>query len=276
MCRVVSFPAVVSRMNIVPNSCSLSREPSSSASTSLVVMSSRGSRRRASPRARPYSIRSRENGLENGSMRSSGSRSARSATYSSPTTSGSVFPRSLSPSSMISRRSSTGRPMISEKTHIGSSAATDSTQSNSASLDGGLEDVARESADPLLVRVHDARCEALVDERAHARVRGRVGVDHRAARRELLRRQILERGAAELRREGLPLLGDPHDVLVARDHPEARPLVLGLPVERCIPAEQGEPVVGDASLPHVEVGQVDVVEREPVERGARDRRLRGR
>ena len=49
MCRVVSFPAVVSRMNIVPNSCSVSREPSISASTSFVVMSSRGSLRRASP-----------------------------------------------------------------------------------------------------------------------------------------------------------------------------------------------------------------------------------
>ena len=139
--------------------------------------------------------------------------------------------------------------MISEKTHIGMLGRDRLDPVELASPDGGLEDVAREGADPLLVRVHDARCEALVDERAHARVRGRVGVDHRAARRELLRRQILERGAAELRREGLPLLGDPHDVLVARDHPEARPLVLGLPVERCIAAEQGEPVVGDALAP---------------------------
>jgi hypothetical protein len=41
--RVVSLPAVVRRMNMTPNSCSESREPSISASTSFVVMSSRGS-----------------------------------------------------------------------------------------------------------------------------------------------------------------------------------------------------------------------------------------
>jgi len=50
-------------MNMTPNSCSESLEPSISASTSFVVMSSRGSRRRCSPSCLPYSIRSSENGL---------------------------------------------------------------------------------------------------------------------------------------------------------------------------------------------------------------------
>ena len=116
-----------------PNSCSLRRDPSTSDSTSFVVMSSRGSARRAWPSLRPNSIRSRLNGLENGSLRSSGSWSARSCTYSSPTISGSVLPRILSLSEITSRRSSTGRPMISENTHIGISEATFSTQSNSSS-----------------------------------------------------------------------------------------------------------------------------------------------
>ena len=206
MWRVVSFPAVVSSTNIVPNSCSESREPSSSASTSFVVMSSCGSRRRASPSSRPYAIRSSENGLENGSLRSSGSRSASSATFSSPTTSGSVLPRILSPSSMISRRSSTGSPMISENTHIGISAATDSTQSN-ASCSNACARMPR--ARPRIrssYAVHHTRREALVDEPPHPRVRRRVGVDHRLPRLELLGGQVLQRGAAELGRERLPVL----------------------------------------------------------------------
>ena len=158
---------------------------------------------------------------------------------------------------------------------MGSSAATDSTQSSSPRPTA----VSRMSRARARIRSSYAFTTRgvkplLTSARMRVCAGGSVSIIERA-RRELDRRQILERGAAELRREGLPLLGDPHDVLVARDHPEARPLVLGLPVERCIPAEQGEPVVGDAPLPHVEVGQVDVVEREPVEGWARNRRLRG-
>ena len=44
-------------------------------------------------------------------------------------------------------------------------------------------------------------------------------------------------------------------------------------MERRVPAQEREPVVRDALLPHVEVGQVDVVEDEVVERRAGDGRL---
>ena len=261
---------------MTPNSCSESLEPSISASTSFVVMSSRGSPRRFSPSCRPYSIRSSENGLENGSLRSSGSLSATSATFSGPTTSGSVLPRILSPSSMISFRSSTGRPMMSEKTHIGISSATEWTQSNSSSANARAEDVPREPADALLVGVHDARREALVDERAQPRVRGRVGVDHRPSRLELLRRQVLQRRAAELGRERLPVLRHREDVVVARQRPEPASVLLRLPVQRRVPAQEREPVVRHPLLPDVEVGEVDVVERPGRRATGRERSPRGR
>ena len=51
VCRVVSLPAVVSSRKNTSNSRSVSREPSTSASTAVVVMSSRGSARRAARQA---------------------------------------------------------------------------------------------------------------------------------------------------------------------------------------------------------------------------------
>ncbi len=199
-------------------------------------------------------------------MRSFGSRSARSTTYSSPTTSGSVLPRILSPSSMISRRSSTGRPMISEKTHIGISAATDSTQSNSS----------RSNA---VVRIPRARprirssyvlitrgVKPLLTSAAHPRVRRRIRVEHRLPRLELLVGEVLERRPAELARERLPVLRDRDDVVVAGEGPEAVALDLGLPEHGRVAAQEGEPVVRHALLPRVEVGEVDVVERQALER----------
>ena len=135
------------------------------------------------------------------------------------------------------------------------------------------EDVPRQPADALLVGVHDARREALVDERAEPRVRGRVGVDHRPSRLELLRRQVLQRRAAELGRERLPVLRHREDVVVARQRPEPASVLLRLPVQRRVPAQQREPVVRDPLLPDVEVGEIDVVEDEIIERGAGHRRL---
>ena len=70
------------------------------------------------------------------------------------------------------------------------------------------EDAAREPADPPLVGVDDPRREALVDDRAQPRVGRRIGVDHRLPRLDLLRRQILQRRPAELRRVRLPVLRD--------------------------------------------------------------------
>ena len=219
--RVVSFPAVVSRMKKTPNSRSSSRDPSTSASTSLVVMSSRGSAaapRRGAGRTRSAPART---GSRTGACGAPGSCSARSSTNSSPMISGSVLPRILSPSSISRRRSSTGRPMISENTHIGISEATSSTQSNSLALERLREDASRESPDPLLVRVDDAGCEALVHDSAQTGVRRRIRVDHRLSRLDLLRRQVLERRAAELGGVRLPVLGHRHDVVVARERPEA-------------------------------------------------------
>ena len=134
------------------------------------------------------------------------------------------------------------------------------------------EDPAGEAADPLLVHVHDARGEALVHERAHAGVRRRVGVDHRAPGLELLGGQVLQRRAAELRRERLPVLRDLKDVVVPGDRPEAAAVLLGVPVERRVAPEQGEPVVRDPLLPDVEVREVDVVQHEAVEGRPRHRR----
>ena len=216
-------------------------------------------------------------------MRSFGSRSARSTTYSSPTTSGSVLPRILSP------ELDDQPPVVDRQAHdLGEDphrdlGGDDVDEVELVLLERALEDPARKPADPLLVRVDDPRREPLVDDRAHPRVRRRVGVEHRLPRLELLGRQVLERRAAELVGERLPVLRDRDDVVVARERPEAAALLLGLPEHRRIAAEEREPVVGHAALPDVEVGEVDVVEREPVERRAGDgrrlatpRRRRGR
>ena len=77
-----------------------------------------------------------------------------------------------------------------------------------------------------------------------------------------------KRRPAELVGERLPVLRDRDDVVVARDRPVAAALDLGLPEDRCVAAEEREPVVRHAALPGVEVVEVDVVEREPVERRA--------
>ena len=184
-----SLPAVVSRMNITPNSCSDNLDPSSSASTSLVVMSSRGSPRRAR-RARG---RTRSGRARTGSRRGAAELGILQRPLGDvllPHHLGVGVAEDLVAGSMISRLSSTGKPMISENTHIGISAATDSTQSNSSCSNALVRIPQRELPDTLLVRVDDAWREALVDERPHPRVRRGIGVDHRLPRLELLLRRV--------------------------------------------------------------------------------------
>ena len=272
VCRVVSLPAVVRRMKNRPNSCSDRREPSISASTSRVVTSSRGSVRRAAPRRQPYSIRSAANGLENGCSRIEGSVAARSRTFSSPTTSGSVLPSSLSPSSIRRRRSSTGQPHdLGEDPHRDLRGdVLDPVEA--VALEGLGEDPLREPANALLVGVDDPRREALVDERAQARVGGRIGVEHRLPRLDLLRRQVLERRPTELGRVRLPVLRHLDDVVVAGEDPVPAAVGLGLPEERRLAPQQRQPLVGNALLPDVEVVEVDVVEHEARDGGACRRR----
>ena len=271
MCRVVSFPAVVRRMKIVPNSCSVSREPSISASTSFVVMSSRGS---CAPRlAEPAAVldqveRERARERQHAELR--------------------VAQRALDDVLLADDvRVGVAEDLVAElddQPPVVDRQAHDLGEDPHRDLGGDVldpvervllerlrEDPPGETADPLLVRVDHARREALVDERAHPRVRRRIGVEHRLPRLELLVGQVLERRPAELARERLPVLRDRDDVVVAGEDPEAAPVDLGLPEDRGVTAQEREPVVGHALLPGVEVGEVDVVERQAVERRRRDR-----
>ena len=69
--------------------------------------------------------------------------------------------------------------------------------------------------------LHRARREAARDQPAQLVVARRVHVDHRLARLDLLLVEVLERGAADLGREGSHVAVDEADVLVAGDRPEA-------------------------------------------------------
>ena len=198
VCRVVSFPAVVRRMKKRPNSCSERREPSTSASTSLVVMSSRGLGRRASPSLVPYSISSSENGLENGSSRSSGSWQCALLDELL------AHDLGVGVAEDLVAELDDQPPVLDGQAHdLGEDPHRDLRGDvldpvELLPLERLREDAPGEGADPLLVGVDDARREALVDERAQPRVRRRVGVDHRLPRLDLLRRQVLERRAAGL------------------------------------------------------------------------------
>jgi hypothetical protein len=94
----------------------------------------------------------------------------------------------------------------------------------------------------------------------------RIRVQHRLPRLELLLGEVLEGRPAELARERLPVLRDRDDVVVAGERPEAVALDLGLPEHGHVAAQEGEPVVRHALLPRVEVGEVDVVERQALQR----------
>ena len=105
----------------------------------------------------------------------------------------------------------------------------------------------------------------------------RVGVEHRLARLDLLRRQVLERRPAELGRVRLPVLRHLDDVVVARERPRSRG-------RSPPPARRAAPRGGAASArrtarplsQRVEIGEVDVVERRALRARGRRWSRRGR
>ena len=92
---------------------------------------------------------------------------------------------------------------------------------------------------------------------AQPRVPRRVGVDHRLAQLDLLRAQVLQRGAAGLGGVRLVVLRDGDDVVVAGERPEAA-------CRRARPASGGARVRSSANHrrhpldPAVEIGEVDL------------------
>ena len=120
-----------------------------------------------------------------------------------------------------------------------------------------VEHLARDLADLLLPHADGARREAPRDQPAQLVVARRVHVDHRLARLDLALVEVLERRAADLRREEVDVAVDEADVLVAGDRPEARAVRLGVPVHGVLAAELGERLVRDAVDERVVVGEVD-------------------
>ena len=120
-----------------------------------------------------------------------------------------------------------------------------------ALLDDLVEDLARELADVRLEHAHLARREAAVDELAVARVLGRVHREHEVAlTREVRRavRQLLEHDDAAallVGRVGRAVAADRHDVVVLGDDPEAGTVGLGVLVDRRVVPQVGEPLVGN-------------------------------
>ena len=108
-----------------------------------------------------------------------------------------------------------------------------------------VQDLACEVAQQLLVGGHRPRREALVYDRAQARVLGRVGVQHRLASLDLVGVEVLERRRAGLRREGAPVLQHGHHVVVAGDAPEPLAVLPVVPVHRRLVAHQRERLVRD-------------------------------
>ena len=88
-----------------------------------------------------------------------------------------------------------------------------------------------------------------------------VGLEDRAPQLLELLRRLLEVGEVG-RGEGLGVLVDPLDVLVARDRPEARAaVVLVVPVHGRLAPQRVEHAPGLAALEDVEIRQVHLVQR---------------
>ena len=111
-------------------------------------------------------------------------------------------------------------------------------------LEGAVEDLGDELADPPLVGRDRPRRERLVDDRAKAGVVRRIGVEHRHARLDLLGREIHQRRCrrARSRTSRSPSMRR-NDVVVTRERPEAASVPLVLPERRRLAAEEREPVV---------------------------------
>ena len=103
--------------------------------------------------------------------------------------------------------------------------------------------------------------EPLVDQAPVAGVHGRVHVQHHHA---LLAQDVLvevvEEGGGPVGREVLVVPVDPHAVVVAGHRPEAvgESGRVGVPLDRGLPAEVGEPLVGDPVHEAPGVTQIDV------------------
>ncbi len=222
--RVVSLPATAISRKKRLKSISDSVSPSTSASRSVETMSSRGISRRSAASALAYM---------NISI-------CAFCTSSSETMySGSSLPiiRLLHSKSLC--RSACGTPSISAITWSGSSAATSTTKSDLALLDHLVEDAVGLLADAVFERTDLAGREAAVDELAVARVLGRVHREHEVAALLEVRLlgRLLEHDHAAARlvgRVGAAVAADGDDVGVLGDDPEARPVGLGVLVDRCL------------------------------------------
>ena len=147
--------------------------------------------------------------------------------------------------------------MISEKTHIGISEATSSTQSNSACSNAAAR---MPRASPLIRSSYVLTTRGVKPLLTIARSRvcggGSVSIiDFRASISSGVRSWSDVPPSSE---ENVSQSFETcDDVVVARERPEAAALPLRLPVQRRLAAQQREPVVRHASLPDVEVGEVD-------------------
>ena len=270
VCRVVSLPAVVSSRKNSRARARSRRAPSTSASTSLVMMSSRGSARRASPscgrrrtsRARPGSrtaggVARRRRAPPRVGARHARGRCCRADGRRASIRSAAVLGRQR-PSAR--RRPASGSPTA--------TSAPSRTRSRAKALGEHLAD---EVADPLLVGVDDPRREALVDDRragacAPGRVRCRAST---CAASTCSGVRVLQARCRRLRGVGRVVLRDGDDVVVAGERPEAGPSCSLCRWSGAEAAQQREPVVRHGLCPRVEVGEVD---RGQVGPGARGRR----
>ena len=125
-----------------------------------------------------------------------------------------------------------------------------------------VEDLRHHLADVRAERVDHARRESAVDQRAVARVIGRVHREHHAALRGQVGRGlgVLERDHAAARLLGGigdAVAADFDHVVVARDHPEAGPAGLGMLVEGAL-WRRSEPFVRNFVLENERVEQIDL------------------
>ena len=128
-------------------------------------------------------------------------------------------------------------------------------------LQRAVEHAVGDLAHRLLPHLDRARGEPPRDQPAQLVVARRVHVDHRLARLELLRVEVLERGPADLRRVDVDVAVDLADVGVAGDRVEARAVRLGVEEHRRLVAQRAEPLVRHRLEEGVVVGEVDRVER---------------
>ena len=132
-------------------------------------------------------------------------------------------------------------PISSAMTYEGSTPAMSDMSSHSPRSMTSSMIFLREFLDARPERIRTARDELLADQRAIARVIGRVHVQHHAAR--LLEREfigIIEHDAAGIRGVGFCVTPDRPYILIARDGPESARVFLLMPMHRVILAQPAE------------------------------------